>query len=102
MCVLQTKVKNLRQMFDKARDRLSRSGESADVKGICPYFDEINRFLGDRPLTSPHYKTSSIETQSAEVDDNEDEDLNASNLDENEPEAASTSEDTSDKEVVRE
>ena len=62
-CFFQSKIKSLRQLYKKARDKLAKSGESTDVKGICPFFDDIDRFMGDRPITSPHYKVSSIETK---------------------------------------
>jgi hypothetical protein len=61
----QTKVKTLRQTYEKARDRLAKSGVGTHVKGICPYFDQLDSFLGCRPLASPHYKVTSADSRSS-------------------------------------
>jgi hypothetical protein len=39
---------------------------------LCPYFEKIDLFLRDKPLTSPHFMASSSEDPDGEVEDMED------------------------------
>lgn len=56
---LQQKVKNLRQSYEKARDQVGKSGQSSDVVyKICQYYDQIDLFMRDKPLSRPHFVSS--------------------------------------------
>ena len=50
--------------------RLRKSGESSTVgKDICPYYDEMDKFLGCRPMTQPHYQETSLDDDDDKVYD---------------------------------
>ena len=41
---------------------MKRSGQQSSVgQTLCPFYEEMDRFLGSRPLTQPHYQQSSSE-----------------------------------------
>ena len=51
---VNAKVKQLRQTYYKGRDALNKSGVGRDVVDIiCPNFDEMDVFLGNKPLSIP-------------------------------------------------
>jgi hypothetical protein len=48
------KVKGLRGTYYKGRDALNKSGVGRDVLDtLCPHFDELDVFLGNKPLSIP-------------------------------------------------
>lgn len=47
------KVKKLRQSYIKVRDALNKSGNSADEKLKCPWFDQLDGILSTRPVVTP-------------------------------------------------
>lgn len=51
---INTKVKSLRLTYYRARDAVTRSGASRDVAhDICSFYDEMDSFMGDRPIAQP-------------------------------------------------
>ena len=51
---VNAKLKALRQTYYRGRDALNKSGAGRDlVDTICPYFDDIDVFLGNKPLSIP-------------------------------------------------
>ena len=62
LLLFQVKLKSLRQTYEKARSYRDRSGSSMEgVLEICPLFDELDVFLGTRPLSKPHYRATSTD-----------------------------------------
>ena len=77
----QAKVKTLRQLYEKARLKMKRSGQSASIgTSICPYFEELDRFLGSRPLTEPHYQVTSQDTTDEIPSSNDEQQLEQENV----------------------
>ena len=57
---VQTKMKTLRQTYNRAKDAVSRSGASREAADkICPYFDTMDQFLGCKPVSNPHFLQTS-------------------------------------------
>ena len=52
---IRIKIKTLRAACYKAKDALSRSGADADAAAGCPHFEELDSFLGAKPLARPHH-----------------------------------------------
>ena len=51
---VMAKVKQLRISYYRGRDALNKSGAGRDdVDIFCPYFDELDTFLGNKPLAIP-------------------------------------------------
>lgn len=71
--IFQQKIKNLRQSYDRARDKVSRSGASVEIASkLCPFFEKIDLFLRDKPLTRPHFMASSSEDVEGDIEDPDD------------------------------
>ena len=52
--MIQNKVKALRQAYIRAKDAVNRTGPSPeDALKKCPFFVEIDKFMGTRPIASP-------------------------------------------------
>uniref|UniRef100_A0A673ILM0 Myb/SANT-like DNA-binding domain-containing protein n=1 Tax=Sinocyclocheilus rhinocerous TaxID=307959 RepID=A0A673ILM0_9TELE len=42
----RVKVKKLRQKYMSTRDKIRRSGESAEIKDSCPFYEDLDAILG--------------------------------------------------------
>ena len=74
-------------MYEKARSYRDKSGSSMEVViEMCPYFDDLDSFLGVKPLSKPHYRETSVDTPEptdpAEPSGCQDEDLSQDNTQE--------------------
>ncbi|XP_073730824.1 uncharacterized protein [Misgurnus anguillicaudatus] len=49
----RVKVKKLRQKYMNTRDKMRRSGESAEIKDSCPFYDDLNEILGASACACP-------------------------------------------------
>ncbi len=53
---VQSKVKNLRQLYYKTKDAVNGGGASSETAlKICPYYTEIDVFMGNKLLPVSHF-----------------------------------------------
>lgn len=49
----RAKVKKLRHFYIKIRDNLNRSGSSGDEREKFPWYDDLDKILGTKPVVRP-------------------------------------------------
>uniref|UniRef100_A0A672SZD8 Myb/SANT-like DNA-binding domain-containing protein n=1 Tax=Sinocyclocheilus grahami TaxID=75366 RepID=A0A672SZD8_SINGR len=64
----RVKVKKLCQKYMSTRDKIRRSGESAEIKDSCPFYEDLDEFLGASACACP---TNVVEGGSVDVENEE-------------------------------
>ncbi len=64
----RVKVKKLRQKYMSTRDKIHRSGESAEIKDSCPFYEDLDEILGASACACP---TNVVEGGSVDMENEE-------------------------------
>ncbi|XP_066286932.1 zinc finger and SCAN domain-containing protein 29-like [Branchiostoma lanceolatum] len=67
---VKVKMREMRYKYRLAKKENERSGSG---RISCPFYDEMEDILGDRPATTPHFTMQTVWPSDDEVDGNEDE-----------------------------